>query len=350
VGSGTSADIGKVLAASHHVPYVVVQTAGSVNGFADDRSVLLVSGVKRTVQSTWADALIADSDVIARAPVEMNVSGLGDLIAMFTAPADWYLATILGMDDSYSPSVVALTRDQGPTLLGTAHLLPRADRTAIGQLVATLTASGISMGVAGTTAPSSGMEHAVGHLIDMASVQANEDTVLHGSQVGATSIVAALLWQRVLGELSSGGLKRLKVPDALEAEADLRAAFSGVDPTGEMGEECWRDYERKLALWAKAGEHIEHAADNWATHEETLRHLLAGPGELVAALRSARAAVGFGELTPPVSPDDVRWAVTNCRFLRNRLSIADAAVFLGIWDDAYIDALLEDAAALAGVA
>ena len=49
-------------------------------------------------------------DVLVDAPVAMTASGFADLIAMFTAPADWYLANLLGMDDSYSPTVVALAR------------------------------------------------------------------------------------------------------------------------------------------------------------------------------------------------------------------------------------------------
>ena len=48
VGSGTIADIGKVVSARLGLPHVVVQTAASVNGFSDDQSVLLVDGVKRT--------------------------------------------------------------------------------------------------------------------------------------------------------------------------------------------------------------------------------------------------------------------------------------------------------------
>ena len=68
VGSGTVADIGKAVAAAHGLPYVVVQTADSVNGFADDRSVLLVSGVKRTTPTTWADALVVDTDVLVDGP------------------------------------------------------------------------------------------------------------------------------------------------------------------------------------------------------------------------------------------------------------------------------------------
>jgi glycerol-1-phosphate dehydrogenase [NAD(P)+] len=348
VGSGTIADIGKVIAARHSLPFVIVQTANSVNGFGDDRSVLLVNGVKRTLPSTWANVLIADTDVLVDAPVAMNASGLADLIAMFTAPADWYMANLLGMDDSYSPSVVALAREQGPALLEAARLVPKADRAALGQIASTLTLSGISMGVAATTAPCSGMEHAVSHLLEMAAVKAGDEAALHGLQVGVSSIVAALLWQKVLAEISDGGLSRLVVPDAATSERAVRSAFIDVDPSGEMAAECWGDYERKLARWARAGERIEQAVKQWPIYERALRHLLAGPEAIAEALRGASAPVQFCELDPAVDEKAARWAVTSCNLMRERFSVADLACWLGIWDDECVEDLLAEAAALGG--
>ena len=346
VGSGTVADIGKVVAAAHGLGYVIVQTADSVNGFADDRSVLLLNGVKRTMPSTWADVLVADVDVLVDAPVAMNAAGLADLIAMFTAPSDWYLANLLGMDDSYSPTVVSLAREQGPALLEAAPLVPTADRAALGQIAATLTLSGVSMGIAGTTAPCSGMEHVVSHLLEMAAVSSGGEAALHGAQVGVSSIVAALLWKRVLDELADGGLSRVIVPDAVDSEKEVRAAFSEVDPSGEMAEECWRDYGRKLARWARAGERIEVAAEQWPSHSHALSHLLAPPESIAAALRSAGAPASFGELDPPVDEDSARWAVASCHLMRDRFSIADMACFLGIWDEALVEEMLGRAAEL----
>ena len=97
VGSGTIVDIGKVVSARLlGVPHVAVQTAASVNGFSDDQSVLLVDGVKRTVSTRWPERLVIDTEVIRRAPAELNRAGLGDLLATYTAPADWRLAQLVG--------------------------------------------------------------------------------------------------------------------------------------------------------------------------------------------------------------------------------------------------------------
>ena len=47
----------------------------------------------------------------------MNRAGFGELCSMFTAPADWYLADVAGMDDGYDPGIVALFRDGADELL-----------------------------------------------------------------------------------------------------------------------------------------------------------------------------------------------------------------------------------------
>src|SRR5262249_41583069 len=138
VGSGTITDIGKA-AASGGAPLVTVQTATSVNGYADPFSVLLRHGVKRTTPSRWPDALVIDPAVLQGAPPDLNRAGAGDLMAMFTAPADWYLASaITGRgpvpadragdpaepnagahtgDPQYHPIVAGLVRARGPRLL-----------------------------------------------------------------------------------------------------------------------------------------------------------------------------------------------------------------------------------------
>ena len=101
VGSGTVTDLAKQAAAELDVPVVVVQTAASVNGYADSLSVLVRDGAKRTVPSVWPSALIVDHDVLRGAPDRLTRSGVGDATAAWTGPADWYLACALGLDRAF---------------------------------------------------------------------------------------------------------------------------------------------------------------------------------------------------------------------------------------------------------
>ena len=117
VGGGTVTDIGKVASAgAGGLPHVAVQTAASVVGFTDDVSVVLRSGVKRTVDSRWPDVVIADVTTIREAPAAMNRAGFGELTSMFTAPADWRLAHLLGVDLSYKEASAQLLAAVGADL------------------------------------------------------------------------------------------------------------------------------------------------------------------------------------------------------------------------------------------
>ena len=344
VGSGTIVDIGKYASAQlGGLPHVVVQTAASVNGFADDQSVLVVDGVKRTTPTRWPDRLVIDTDVVGLAPAVMNQAGLGDLLATYTAPADWLLAKFVGQDDSFSTAVVTLARDHVDAAVDAAEGVTAGDPEAIELLAAALTLSGISMGVAGRTAPGSGMEHTASHLLEMTEAH---DTTLHGAKVGVLSAFAAALWEVVRDAAAHGGLAALRFPDEAEMEDRVTSAFATADPSGAMAAECWSDYRRKLARWHAARPRLETLADRWPWFDADVDRLLAPPERLVSALQRAQAPVRLSDLG--IDPERGRWALAHCHLMRDRFTVADLAFFMGRWEPADIDALIARVGALGG--
>lgn len=344
VGSGSVVDVGKAVAARlGDLPHIAVQTAASVNGFADDQSVLLIEGVKRTTATAWPDRLVIDVDVIAQAPAELNRAGLGDLLASYTAPADWLLAALVGQDDSYSSTVVDLTRRYVDTALAAAEDIGRGDPHAIEDLAGTLTLSGIAMGVAGRTAPGSGMEHTVSHLLEM-SQPAGSTEPLHGAKVGALCVLSSLLWERVRAAARRGLLADLRFPAPDEMRARVEAAFAVLDPSGATAQECWRDYARKLERWRAEAPALATIADRWPAFDAQLDRILTPTARLLAALRDSGAPVRLSQLG--VEEPRLRWALAHCHLMRDRFTVADLAFFLGIFEDDDVDALLADAAAL----
>ena len=337
IGSGTVSDIGKVASARlDGLAHIVVQTAASVNGFADDQSVLVVDGVKRTTPSRWPDRLVIDTGVVALAPPAMNQAGLGDLLATYTAPADWLLARLVGQDASFSPAAVALARDHVDAALDAASGIPGGAPEAIETLAAALTLSGIAMGVAGRTAPGSGMEHTVSHVLEMTDA---DEGALHGAKVGVLSVFSACLWERVRRAVAGGALADLRFPDTEEMRGRIHAAFDAVDPTGAMAAECWRDYGRKLARWTDARPATAGLAEQWPAFDAEVSRLLAAPERLIAALRAAGAPTRLRDLG--IDPDRSRWALEHCHLMRDRFTIADLAFLLGLWDRAGVEALVQ---------
>jgi glycerol-1-phosphate dehydrogenase [NAD(P)+] len=395
IGSGTITDIGKTIDLERPGSRLIaVQTATSVNGYADPFSVLLRNGVKRTTASRWPDALLVDTDVLAGAPPELNRAGAGDMMAMFTALADWYLAcAVTGReprgegpgdapvrpgDPRYHSAVARLVRARGPRLLAlAAGLGGRPDpgatdpgatdpgttgpgttgpgttepgttdlstpgRSALGELAGLLTLSGIAMGVAGSTAPSSGMEHAVSHLLDMAATARGQRGSFHGTQVGVAAVVAARTWARVLDRIDDGALNRpAALPDPGAVRVRIERAFADVDPGGAMAAECFADYARKLTRLSAGGDPLAVLRASWSTHRAVLDDLLTDPATLAGALASAGLPARFADLPEPVDAATARWAVANSPLQRQRFGVADLAMLIGAWEEDDIDAVLD---------
>jgi glycerol-1-phosphate dehydrogenase [NAD(P)+] len=312
-----------------------------VNGYADDQSVLLIDGVKRTTPTRWPDALVADTQVLAEAPLQLNVAGVGDLLAMFTAPADWRIANLLGMSDLYAEDLVAMVREHGPALLAAAPLLRSADASAIELMAKVLTLSGVGMGLAGTTAPASGAEHTVSHLIEMAATRRGERSAYHGAQVGAAAVLAALVWRHVRQRVQAGA-RLMRCPTEEQMRPRVLQAFSALDPSGAMAEECWRDYKRKLGRWRDR--HGDADLLDPALLDDAAR-LLEEPDVLRAALERSGGPARMEELVPPVDAQTARWALANCHLMRDRFTVVDLAFLLGIWQAADVDAVLAAAGA-----
>jgi glycerol-1-phosphate dehydrogenase [NAD(P)+] len=348
VGSGTITDIAKQ-AVSHPdgPPLVVVQTAASVNAFSDDMAVVLQSGVKRTVPSRWPDALLIDLEVLAAAPPAMNLAGYGDLLAAWTAPADWRLAALAGMDDTYHPAPVRLLRGPAERLLHDAPLVAAGTAAGLESLAGALTLSGIALGIARTTAPLSGTEHLISHLLDMRLELAHRPLALHGAQVGLASVLAAALWSQVLEDFDAASLAAAAPPSDEHVAADVHRAFGPADPSGAITTECTRDCLAKLARWREGRTAL---AASWDAHRAELADALLPAEELADALRAAGAVSSFGELDPPLGIEDVRWALERLPLMRNRFTVADLLYYGGRWNGDCVELILERARELGVVA
>jgi glycerol-1-phosphate dehydrogenase [NAD(P)+] len=347
VGSGTVCDVAKEASRSAGSPFVVVQTACSVNAFSDDMAVLLVNGVKRTVPSRWPDAMTADLRVLAGAPAAMNRAGVGELLAMFTAPADWRLAAAVGMDDTFDQRVVALYRDGASALIDAAGKTTSGDPSALRVLTDLMTLSGLAMGVAGRTAPVSGTEHTVSHLLDMAAARSGRKTGLHGAQVGVAALSVAVAWDRLLDTIDPEGLLEGIGSDPDAAHRRIDGAFAELDPSGVMATECWAQYSRKLDRWRAQAPAVRAFVKDWDRIHAELRALLGSPAVIARALRAAGAPARFEELDPPANRATAVWALLNGHLIRDRFTLADLAWFAGAWTPGFVDEVIETADAWA---
>ena len=92
VGGGTIIDAAKISSASQNIPFISVPTTVSHDGIASPLASIKGSDKPYSVMAQAPLAIIADTEIIARAPWRFVVSGCGDVIAKFTAVKDWKLA------------------------------------------------------------------------------------------------------------------------------------------------------------------------------------------------------------------------------------------------------------------
>ncbi len=339
VGSGTITDVGKVACSRHdNKPLVAVQTAASVDGFTDDVSVVLRQGVKRTISSCWPYAVLADTVTIADAPSRLNEAGFGEALSMFTAPADWYLSSLVGLDTTFHQSVCDVFVHYGHKSLAWSAGLSTGRSDAVEELTRLLAARGILAGVSLTTACLSGVEHVISHMLDMHQAAHRLPIGLHGAQVGVGSILAATMWNRALAD-ERFVPEQLRMPDPDVAECQIRQAFGHLDDTGALAEECWSDYQKKLKGIADNWSHIEAMLATWKTHADIFRGMVKTGEELQTALVSSGAPATYDTLHQPFQQTTVRWAIHNCHLMRNRFNLVDLLNLLGLWDMETVDSL-----------
>ena len=345
IGGGTICDLCKYSTfyfdKENPLPLVIVQTALSVNAFSDNSSVMLFSGVKRTVHSRYPTILIIDLDIVGAAPPEMNVSGYGDLIATWTAPVDWYLGNVLGMGKNFHTAPSDMIRTQCEELLENSEKLAAGDPGVIGDLANVLTLSGLSMGLADESSPASGSEHVMSHLIDMASKVRHTGICYHGTQVAVSGINSCIIWDYLLNEFDPKTVDLDKCyPTLEEMEPKVKAAFDWLDDTHAAANECWSDYQKKLTKWHANKEKFRAFLDNFDDFRATVAPWVKKPEYIAECMHKANAPCRYSVLNYPVDAKTATWAMNNCHLMRNRFSVIDLLFYTGIWNEDFVQQII----------
>jgi len=342
LGGGTITDIAKFAAHQAHIPiHIVIQTAASVDGYTDNFSVVLQSGVKTTLTTRWPEAVVADNRIIAEAPHHLNAAGFGELMSMYCAPGDWFLASKLGMDRNYIPTILEFLAPCGQDIETWSFDFGKGEGQACAHLTAALALRGIVTGISGTTAPLSGMEHLFSHMLDMIYGQCHEQMGLHGEQVGVGALIRASAWDFFCKKMQKETLNPENLfPEIATFEPLVRKAFAHLDPTGQIGKECWSRYRKKLTNWHASKDAVMAFFQHWEKYRQEHDGLTLSAKTIAHYMRQARATMHYTQLTPTLSRERLHWIVANCQFMRERFTIADLLTLAGWWHESDVAQLL----------
>ena len=109
VGGGAALDLAKYTAWTRSLPLVLVPSILSADA-AFTRAVAVREEARvRYVGSVLPHALLIDFTLIARAPRDLNLSGVGDILSIFTALWDWKEAA-RRLGEPHDPEIAAASR------------------------------------------------------------------------------------------------------------------------------------------------------------------------------------------------------------------------------------------------
>ena len=197
IGSGVIQDLCKYVSFLTNVPYMIVATAPSMDGYASDGAAMILCGMKETVKAGLPKAIIADIDVLKNSPMEMIKAGYGDIIGKYSALCDWKLsATVTG--EYFCPYIYDTTFKMIENTLEYAPGLFERNEDSIKALTEALIVVGVMMSFAGTSRPASGSEHHLSHFFEITGIINSEPYFPHGIDVAYSTLVTAKLREVIM--------------------------------------------------------------------------------------------------------------------------------------------------------
>lgn len=249
VGAGTVHDITRYCAYELGVPFVSCPTAASVDGFCSSVAAMTWEGFKKTFTAVAPRIVVADLEIIARAPMRLTRSGFGDMIGKYIALAEWRIGRAL-TGEYLCPTIHDMTMDATNDVLSSAEGIVRGELAAYEKLIYGLLMSGIAMQLLGSSRCASGAEHHISHLIEMQPEPLGLcSDALHGEKVGVGTLLAVREYYRLTdgerprfidypavsdGEIVAAFGDRLSPSILAENKSDCAAAI-----TAELLDERW---------------------------------------------------------------------------------------------------------------
>lgn len=327
VGSGVINDIGKILSCVSGRKYIIAATAPSMDGYASATSSMAMDGLKISLNSRCADAIVGDLNVLKNAPLHMLKAGLGDMLAKYVSIAEWRISHLI-TGEYYCEAVAQLIRDALAKCVRHAEGLLARDEEAVAAVFEGLVAGGVAMAYAGVSRPASGVEHYFSHVWDMRALEFGTQADLHGIQCAMATCTAARLYDAM----------KTITPDAQKAKA-YAASFDREGWNAQLRSFLGRSAESMIALENREGKYDlqRHAARlevilrNWdgilkildeeLPDAKTIRSLL----DLIG-IPADLSAIG-------VSPEDAKMTFRATKDIRDKYVLSRLAWDLGVLDD-----------------
>ncbi len=327
VGAGTINDL--VKRASFEAGcdgYLCLATAPSVDGYTSAGAALTVSGYKKTLPCPAPKAILADTDILAEAPMPMLAGGYADLAAKLTAGADWHIADTLQLQplDRFAWNLVQKDLRRW---LAAPELLLRRDRHAVERLFTGLAFTGFAMQYFLDSRPASGAEHLFSHIWEMQDLKYQGASPSHGYKVGIGTLMATALMQETFSlpaPLLQKTMARIPPLTTKEREQQIRQVFQEFPSLDEVLHVAMD----KFLTGQQLQQRRQMILQNWPEMSRKARRQLLSFRELKRRLQTLNCPVQPGEIG--VNQQQFLDAIWGAGMIRKRYTILDLLLDLGL--------------------
>ncbi len=227
IGSGVIQDLCKYVSHLAGLPYHIVATAPSMDGYASVGAAMLMENMKITYNAHVPEAIVGDTDILCNAPMEMIQAGYGDILGKFSCLNDWKLSHVVNGEylckEVYNLTWMML---QNVTLLG-KDLLQRKPQ-AVQALMEALVGVGVAMAYMGNSRPASGSEHHLSHFFEVVGIVNDEPYFAHGIDVAFSAVYTQKLRDKLLRVKWSKAARQGTAFDKAAWEQDIRSIYAAA--------------------------------------------------------------------------------------------------------------------------
>jgi glycerol-1-phosphate dehydrogenase [NAD(P)+] len=252
IGSGVINDLCKHTSYEASLPYHIVATAPSMDGYASKGSALILGGMKVTLNAAVPEAIVADTEFLKTAPMDMIIAGYGDIIGKYSCLCDWKLANLVNGEYICDFVLNATYEEVEKTRKLSKKLLSR-DEDAIATLMGALVAVGILMAYVGNSRPASGSEHHFSHYFEIVGIVKGEKYLPHGIDVFYSAAETAKIREQLIAmdetDFACGF-------DAKIYESNIRRVY------GSVADEVLA-LQKKLGWYEKISERLSVYKEKW---------------------------------------------------------------------------------------
>lgn len=278
VGSGVINDICKFVSFRREIEYIIVATAPSMDGYVSKGAAMVWRGMKETFTAHTPYAVVADTEILSRAPMDMIRAGYGDIIGKYSALCDWKLSALVN-GEYFDQEIYDYTMDMVKKTVPLAKKLLERDEESIGVLTEALIGAGIAMARLGNSRPASGSEHHLSHFFEITGIINKTPYLCHGTDVAFATWMTAKMRERILEEKEYLPCPAQKKD---EYENQIRRVYKGVADEvltlqGKMGRYDPENVERTNAVYAEKWDEIKEILSQMPTSDE-IRALLDAVG------------------------------------------------------------------------